>query len=98
MSHDQLLVGEESAHEVAEALGRLTFRPAPDGTHEGGGECAAPLLRAMLRWEARLLVEDAAGIAADGRVRRTGAQRRHDALVALAQEVAGALGCDGPAR
>ena len=46
-----------------------------------------PVARAMMRLEARLLVEDADAMAIDDWVERTPAQRRLDALIALGEMV-----------
>jgi hypothetical protein len=52
-------------------------------------EEAEPLGRALMRIEAELLVADAATVGTAQHEERTPPQRRHDALVLLAQRIAG---------
>ena len=54
-------------------------------------EEAEPLGRALMRLEAELLVADAAALGTSGHEERTPPQRRHDALLLLAQRISEAV-------
>lgn len=88
MIYDVLPIGGESWRDVAEALRKLEVKLLPDGWGEvTGGRVEAPLIRALFRWEAELLRDDADALGPDGRMSRTYDQRRHDALGALLKEM-----------
>jgi hypothetical protein len=85
----------ESAVELIEILKLMKRGRRPNGMwhFELSLPCEqmAPLVRAIMRVEAELLLDDARRVGTDDEERRTPEQRRADALVALTLRVADAL-------
>jgi hypothetical protein len=78
------------------ALAALTCEELPGGWAKVHGEIppepGAAMHRAIMRIEAELIVEEAAGLEVGGGDERTPPERRHDAFVELARRVIDAVG------
>jgi hypothetical protein len=83
-----LILGE-SADEICQALLGLDLAVRADGTStlKGAVEPGGPLVRALMRAEAELLVADALAMRVGTYLDRTPAQRRHDALMLVMHRV-----------
>jgi hypothetical protein len=85
------LVAGEPWEEVARALLRLKRTQTSDGSLQITGvldrEVAAPLVAALMRVEADLLLEDADAVSRGESCRRTQEQRAADALVEVARRL-----------
>ena len=90
-----VLVAGEDAQTLVEALLRFRWSDAADGgqsaTFELEPHLGAPLIRAVMRVEAELLLDDADHYPHGADAERTSEQRAADALVALALRVTDAL-------
>lgn len=86
----QTTVFGESLDDVGQALLAMRWRPRADGsgTLSGNIQPQGPLLRAMFRAEAELLLEDAAEMANEEWEHRTQSRRGADALVRVAERLA----------
>jgi hypothetical protein len=73
----------ESADEILDALSQLDLNVRPDRSAWGDVVLTGPLIRALMRAEAELLVADAAAMQFGTYEERTPAQRRHDALLLI---------------
>lgn len=77
------------------ALAGITLEHMPNGWARVGGEMApepgAAFLRALMRLEAELLLEEADDLVAGGGETRTPEQRRHDAFAELARRIGEAV-------
>jgi hypothetical protein len=84
-----LILGE-SADEICEALLGMDLQLRPRGTARLNGKVDAtgPLVRALLRAEAELLVADALAMKVGTYEERTPAQRRADALMLVTHRTA----------
>ena len=94
MNNDTLVYGE-SAHEILAALTEMNVEVADDGMHHFDGYLtpgqAGPFIRALLRAEAGLLIDDAASFVGDENL-RTPDHRRADAFFEVVTEAGDALG------
>jgi hypothetical protein len=88
---DSDLVAGELRSDLVRAMSHLKIEDSPEGAAimEGhmSGETAAPFVRAIMRVEAELLLQDANLFTGGLAKHRTTAQRRADALVILARRV-----------
>lgn len=87
----QLLIEGERVDLLGEAIGQFERKQWPDGTWTFDvnlePRLANPFVRAMMRVEARLLLEDADRFLLPDTDHRTDDQRRLDALIALVTAV-----------
>lgn len=99
--HTDMTVAGEQIEDLARALCQMAIRPEPDGMTtfcaDWAAEVAAPVLRALLRIEAELMLEEA-DAHAPGAPLRTSEQRAVDAFVELAQRLMHALQASSPPR
>jgi hypothetical protein len=94
----ELMVAGEPCAPMIESLLAMECRTAPDGMVEFDGLAGPHLLRALMRTEALMMLEDADLMAAGRTVNRTPDRRRADAFVALAQAIAERVAAAGTAR
>jgi hypothetical protein len=95
---DELVAGETVGDLVA-ALRGLKFARLRSGMARLSGEIGPPVIRALMRLEAALLLADADELAASPTTDlRTPEQRRADAFVRLGEELAHAAGIELPDR
>ena len=87
-SCDANLIGGEPAQDLIDGLLELKVITRSDGSVRMSGVFSAALVRAMMRFEAKLLLQDADALADGIDVDRTPAQRRHDAMLELVRRLA----------
>jgi hypothetical protein len=88
IDNDPTLVGGEPCLVLADSLASLKLGKERNGMVPLKGTVNQHVVRAFMRFEAKLLLEDADSLAAGDAVDRTPAQRRADAFVALMKAVA----------
>jgi hypothetical protein len=94
---DEIVAGE-TIGDLCSAIRGLKMTPQPDGMVHAAGTVGAPVIRALMRLEGLLLVEDADELARTPHMElRTPGQRRHDAFLRLGREIARVAGIDLPA-
>jgi hypothetical protein len=85
-------IAGESLDELVAGIQLLTLRKRPDGSSLVRGRMTAPVARACMRYEAKLLVEDAEAMESLEDLKRTPPQRRHDAFLELIRAITSARG------